>query len=326
MPLPILQVPQFPNVPMAPGVPPVLRSVQSDIQNGITTANGLIGTANNIINQINGVQKILTGDGPGVAGKLKTPQWGIFDDGGTLAISADSVYSVEPHKEWKVSDFPVEGGSFESYNKVETPFLGSVTLVKSGSDGDKLVFLSEVMAICASLDLYSIVTPTITYDNLNPTKWAYVRKPDIGAGMIAVEVMMEEVRQGATIAFSNSAQPNGAAPASTGPVQAQAAPAATVASATVSSVLPTLTATLTAPGLPQLASSAQSAYQAVTGALSGLTSQSPINSLIQSTLQTTLGSTYTSIVSAAITVEAAYQSIRQDTYKIVQTVQALTGR
>ena len=44
-----------------------------------------------------------------------------------------STNSVDFSKDTKVSDFPVEQGSFASYNKVETPASPIVTLCLTGS-------------------------------------------------------------------------------------------------------------------------------------------------------------------------------------------------
>src|SRR5579875_727912 len=103
MPLPNLSVPQYPDVPQAPGVPPVLRQV-GQVANAVTL---LTADASEVLQAL---------------GVLPGPQWGIFDQTGQPVIVGDSVVGVDYRKEYRAADYPVEGGSFANYNKVELPF------------------------------------------------------------------------------------------------------------------------------------------------------------------------------------------------------------
>ena len=62
----------------------------------------------------------------GLLGLFDT-QWGIFDQSGDPVITADTIVEVGYRREYRISDFPVEEGSFASYNKVQTPYDVRVT-------------------------------------------------------------------------------------------------------------------------------------------------------------------------------------------------------
>jgi hypothetical protein len=140
--------------------------------------------------------------------------WGIFDSSGnslfqslslTLISSSTrlSTASVEYHKEARVSDFPVEQGSFASYNKVETGANPVVVLCLSGSDSDRTTFFNTLETAVKSTDLYSIITPEITYIDYTLERYNYSRKNDRGATLITVEIALKQIRQ-VSAQYSNS--------------------------------------------------------------------------------------------------------------------------
>src|SRR5574340_220619 len=64
------------------------------------------------------------------------PKWGIYkSDKTTLAIEPDSFIGIEYLNSQNVSSYPIERGSFASYNKVQNPFNAIVTISKSGGGG-----------------------------------------------------------------------------------------------------------------------------------------------------------------------------------------------
>lgn len=134
-------------------------------------------------------------------------QWGIFNQDGSPVLVADSVYSIDYNREYHVSDYPQEQGSFESYNKVLLPFTGKVTFLIAE---DRVEFLQSVEAAVASLDLVSVITPEISYPSANLTKYSYRREARAGVTLIRVDVGVEEIRQTATATLSQSAQQSAA--------------------------------------------------------------------------------------------------------------------
>lgn len=176
----------FPDVPNDPGVPALLRNLANALPTAITP---------------------LTADSaPVMSQAALTPQWGVFKDGDPVIVP-DTILAVEKSKEWRVSDYPVEDGSFQSYNKVETPFDAHVTMTKAGDESERAAFLDTLERITKSLDLYDVVTPEKVYESANIERYNYERGARQGAALITATLMLREVRVTATAAFSNVTRP-----------------------------------------------------------------------------------------------------------------------
>ena len=155
-----------------------------------------------------------------LVGFLFPVQWGIFLNGLPI-IDADSVVSFEYKQEWTVSDFPLEQGAFQSYDKVQVPFDVRVRYATGGSQVDRQSFLDSIQAIAGSLLLFDVVTPEAIYNSVNITHWDYRRTSTNGVGLLVVDIWCVEVRVTAVTAFSNTNQPAGASPQPGGLVQPQ---------------------------------------------------------------------------------------------------------
>ena len=70
---------------------------------------------------------LLLADALGLPPSPLAPQWGIYLDGEPV-VDADSVVTFDYRQEWTVSDYPLEQGAFQSYDKVQTPFDVAVTI------------------------------------------------------------------------------------------------------------------------------------------------------------------------------------------------------
>lgn len=238
MPLVPVPVPAFPDVPVAPGVPPVLREIGTAVE---TVA-------------------LLTADVVTIVRMFSGPQWGIFQNGVPVLIG-DSVVGVDYRREWRVANYQVEQGGFASYNKVAEPFDVRVTFACSGSQSlvstilsggaigalitgtdpagsNRTEFLQVLEQFGASLGLLSVVTPEFTFDSCNITHIDYRREARRGATMILVDVWLVEVRVSGITSFSSTKDTSGAATVDSGAVQPTTAPAnitPTPASSTLSS-------------------------------------------------------------------------------------------
>lgn len=198
MPLPNVAVPTFPNIPKAPGVPPLLRVQKVVADVALVVADALI------------LLKAFQG-----------PQWGVFTPQGEPVLIGDSVVSVGLKKDYRISNFPVEKGAFASYNKVEMPFDARLTFTVGGSDDDRAQFLGRVQKACGSLALYSVVMPELTYASANLTRFDFERRAKAGVTLLSVDVWLEEVRIAVqTSSNQKTAEPAGAKPEALGPVQA----------------------------------------------------------------------------------------------------------
>jgi hypothetical protein len=126
------------------------------------------------------------------------------------------------HKEWRIPNYPVEQGAFETYNKVFLPQIFKIRMTKGGTVGDRAAFLSQLDQMAASLNLYSVITPEGSANNsVNVSNYSYTRTSTNGAGLLTVDIEFIEVMVNATAEFSNTSQPDGLDPTNTGTVQAQ---------------------------------------------------------------------------------------------------------
>jgi hypothetical protein len=221
MPPATVTLPAFPNVPQAPGVPPMVR-----------------------VGQVIGAATLLVSDAASLIKAFQGPQWGIFDQLGNPVIIGDSVVAVDYRREYRVSDYPVEQGGFASYDKVQMPFDVRVTFAVSGqgsllssllsggalgalisgSDPDvanRTAFLTAMETAAAALYLFTVVTPEASYKSCNIVHYDYRREAKKGAALITVEVWLIEVRVTATAQFTQTQtqSPASADPQSGGTVQ-----------------------------------------------------------------------------------------------------------
>lgn len=198
----------FPNVPISiPGVPPVLRRIGAQIDAGETLAAANRDVSNTIAAQ----------------------RWGVFSLAGASVLEADSVVSFEHSAEFRIADYPVEGGAFESYDKVATPFATRVAVSKGGTVAEREQFLTACQQLLESLDAFNVVTPERTYLNVNVTRIGMTRNATTGAGMTTVEIVLQEIRQAAKAAYSRTTAPAAEALAA---APAQATPPVTAAPGT----------------------------------------------------------------------------------------------
>jgi len=209
---------EYPNVPNVPGVPAVNR-LPADAGDGLYSMPSLSPVD--------------------AAGSVIAEAWGIYntDTGAEIGGSSDvipniseiilSTASVEYRKECQVADFPVEGGYFASYNKVELPANPQVTLIYDATINDRSAFLNAVDEACKSTDGYDVVTPEQSYINYSIERYSYSRTQSKGAHLLIVELSLKEIRTvdaQYTTANTNTPAPqsvNAAPQVDSGKVQAQ---------------------------------------------------------------------------------------------------------
>jgi hypothetical protein len=191
-------MPTFPNVPQVPGVPPLARN---------PLAQAITITA-------------LVVDAVSFFAGFLFPQWGIFTTAtGLPVITADNVVDLTFKRDYVISRYPQEQGSFADYDKVQEPFEIRTRFSTGGSVLSRQSFLNSVDAAVNSLTLFDIVVPETVYTGVNLTHYDYTRTGLRGVGLLVVDIFGEQVRQTATAAFGNTQQPNGADPTSGGLVQ-----------------------------------------------------------------------------------------------------------
>lgn len=189
--------PAYPDVPQAQGVPALFR----DPTEVVFTI------------------RLLEADAATIFQLFQGPQWGIFTQSGYPVAVPDSVISVDFRKEWRLSDYPLEGGAFETYNKVATPFDARIRLACDGTTTPRSLFLSQIDYAATSLDLFTVVTRDAQYFSANITHYDYRRERQGGSGLLQVDVWLQEVRITVQTQFTSTKSPEGAAEVNSGTVQ-----------------------------------------------------------------------------------------------------------
>lgn len=193
MPSPLIQVPQFPNVPFLPGVPQLARPAAA--------VAALVPAI---------IQKLIAPAMPAVLwhATQAAPIWGVFkSDGSTQAISPDSIMDFGYRSEFNISSFPVQAGQFANYNKVLVPYETTVRMVKgstraaadNASQGSSLAarrqFELDCETVAASLDLYTIITPEKSYVGVNAMRLEISRRETAGSFYIEAEMFFKQIQE-----------------------------------------------------------------------------------------------------------------------------------
>jgi hypothetical protein len=149
---------------------------------------------------------LLISDAVAILNFLLGPSWGIFLDG-FQAFPYNSVIDFTYKQDNPTSDYPVEEGSFLSYDKVQLPFDVKVRVASGGSQFERQALLEAVEAAANDLNLYDVITPERTYTSCNITHVDYNRSNVNGVGVIVMDIWLIEIRQTATSTFSNTKSP-----------------------------------------------------------------------------------------------------------------------
>lgn len=200
MPMPVVPKDLYPLVPFAPGVPAVLRSGAAILDAGTLNKLGIGDALSSFL-----------GDA--------APKWGIFDNSGNVAVFADSVEALGYENSWRVSNYPIEGGKFSSFNKVANPYDITIRMSTGRAIDNRIDFLVGLENAVNSLDLFTVVTPESTYTNANVVSFSYRRESTNGANKIIADVRIVEVRQVSASEFSAPKQPTDSSVQSIGQVQ-----------------------------------------------------------------------------------------------------------
>lgn len=185
----------FPNVPLVPGVPPVPRDPASIIETiELLTSDAII-----LFNSF--------------FGKI---QWGIFSNGLPVVL-ADNVVSLDYKEDYIISNYPVEGGAFRSYDKVHLPFEGRLQFSTGGSVAARQAFIASVQRIIGDTNLYDIYTPEQIYRSVNLKHWDFNREAQ-SVGLLKIDIWCEQVAVTGTQTFQNVQSPTSNSPIANGSV------------------------------------------------------------------------------------------------------------
>lgn len=176
MPLPIIPVPQFPNVPQLPGVPQLVRSALGVPANPVSLGTGAL-------------QQQLA------AAQQNVFPWGVYSaTTGDQVIVPDSILNLDNRNEWKLSDYPQQTNAFAAYNKVIVPYEISLRFSKGGNVAERAAFLKSIDDIAGDTNLYDIVTPEKTYLSVNIMRFENTRRGAEGAYFLCeVDVFFRQI-------------------------------------------------------------------------------------------------------------------------------------
>lgn len=145
-------------------------------------------------------------------------QWGFVGADGGAVLSPDSFIDFEYREERKIPNYPIEGGGFQSYNKVAMPFDCRITVSCNGKGKmTKENFLNAIDTLMNSLTLINVITPNFTYKNCNLVHVDYRREAKQGVSLIIAQLWFQQVRIAQVVAPATTA-PSGASPQYNGQV------------------------------------------------------------------------------------------------------------
>lgn len=196
-------------------------------------------------------------DGADVTDSSSIPLWGIFTPDGEPALTGDSTLAFEVDQDSSVTNYPIEDGGFESYNKVQVPFRVKFTFTKGGTTSDRANFLKKLDDLQASLDQFVGLTPEIAYPNLTIDHYDLRRSSKAGVTLLTVDVWCQEIRTAASIQaasgspgvtqITTSQDPESDDAVNSGPVQAAAPSQQSLTPAAAQGPPGSIDAALTAP-------------------------------------------------------------------------------
>lgn len=140
------------------------------------------------------------------------PQWGIFL-GGAPVVVADTVTSMDARQEAVIADYQIEGGSFESYEKVIRPFDVRFRFVAGGNDASRSALFSSIRTLFLDkTSFYLFASPEDIFDQVTISHYDYHRTAVNGVGVPAVDVWGWQLLVGNSSSGTGGTQSIGASP------------------------------------------------------------------------------------------------------------------
>ena len=171
----------MPNVPIAEGIPAVLRSEIFPYEEVTNTFAGISNTLKSLID---------------------LREWGVFDQDGNLLAEAHSFVSLDVSDSAHIPSYPMETGGFISYNKVAAPSIHHIKMNHQGDVDSRSEFWRAIDEARQSIDLFNIVTPEVVYLDANITGVRREVSSTHGITLAVAEIELTEVRQSVTMRYS----------------------------------------------------------------------------------------------------------------------------
>ena len=129
--------------------------------------------------------------------------WTILDENSLPVLEFTSFISLDAGNASKITDYPVEAGSFATYNKIVTPNELTVTLAIQG-DSYKLQNAIDILnTLCNEAQIVNIVSPYTYYKGYSLESFDYSFNQTDGVGILITPLNFKEIRQ-VQAAYTNS--------------------------------------------------------------------------------------------------------------------------
>lgn len=124
------------------------------------------------------------------------PKWGIYIRGAEVSdVSFSSIAAVDMSAEAVVSDYPIESGSFVSYNKVVRPDLFRVEIVRDGKPEERELLLKWLERNKNQPKLFDVVVPERRWTNATLVSYRIARSANSGVAMLKVDCLFQVIQQ-----------------------------------------------------------------------------------------------------------------------------------
>lgn len=129
--------------------------------------------------------------------------------GSVLGIGLTTQNDLEFEQRFAITNAPQEGGAFQSYNIVQTPYRVVITFIAGGMASNRATLRAQVEAIVGTTNLYTALTPEGPITSLAAVGMAYRRHPE-DVGMLAISVLFAQVRPAGNAQFNTTSTPTSA--------------------------------------------------------------------------------------------------------------------
>ena len=197
----------FPNVPKVAGVPNIARkpSAATVARGGLGILQGAVWQALKKKYQWGMYTKKnkAFGETPASLGlPIPVPVPSFFAS--QLTNAQVSVVDLNVMATTMVSDFPIERGSFASYNKVIRPTMIALTYAVTGDvKKNRAVFFDMLEKARVGNELFDVYMPEKKFVDFSVTNFNIRRTSESGSDILFVEVVLSEIRQ-ITVDYSAS--------------------------------------------------------------------------------------------------------------------------
>lgn len=190
----------------------------------------LVADALTVIQQfINGAQWGVFLNGQQVVGQNVLGLTGFIGQtvGSALGIGLTTQNDLEFEQRFAITNAPQEGGAFQSYNIVQTPYRVVITFSAGGMASNRAQLRAQIEAIVGTTNLYTALTPEGPITSLAAVGMAFRRHPE-DVGMLSISVLFAQVRPAGNAQFNTTGTPA----SDTGATAPQAGGGATIPSPT----------------------------------------------------------------------------------------------